>query len=83
MHTTEREIQKIIFVRPTEKMIEKKATLRFITRLVWRHCVQSEQGLEYKTEELVSLPRKETGLRFNEIKLEKKKSGYCTEGPKG
>ena len=56
--------------------MEKQTTLRLKTRMVWMHSVQSEQGLEYKTEELKPplAPWKETGLHFKEIQLEKKKS---------
>ena len=66
---------------PRRRMLEKQTTLRLKTRMGWRHSVQSEQALEYKTEELKPplAPWKETGLHFKEIQLEKKKSEYSTE----
>ena len=67
---------------PRRRMLEKKATVRLKSRLGWRHMVQREQPMEYKTEELkppLPPPWRETNLRFAEVKLEKSKDQYSTE----
>ena len=66
---------------PRREMLEENATVRLKTRLGWRQMVQNQQEMNYKVEELKPPlpPWRETGLTFEEIKLEKKKGEYSAE----
>ena len=63
------------------QLLEKKRPVRLTTRLGWRHMVQSLQPMNYKVEELRPplAPWRETKLRFEEVKLSKKKEDYTTQ----